>query len=64
MTELLPCPFCGSKAKILEYEYGGLDHRIEYQPSCTNDNCGVDMNWLETEEEAVELWNKRIKDKE
>lgn len=55
MSELKPCPFCGSEANMLgDYDYSN------YHANCTNDECGC--YWVacyETEQEAIEAWNRR-----
>ena len=52
MSELKPCPFCGGEAKINE-NYSG------YIPYCTNRECAGDKVFFDTDEEAIEEWNKR-----
>jgi len=56
MTELKPCPFCGGKAKI--YKYAGSDIRTRYI-MCTC--CGMGTDRMR-EEEAIEKWNRRVKE--
>lgn len=57
MTEIKPCPFCGSEATFRYKE--GLDTWIV---ECSNTSCpasymiGMDYD---TQEEAVEVWNRR-----
>jgi Restriction alleviation protein Lar len=56
--ELLPCPFCGEKAKLApSNEYDG-----EKRVVCTNDDCGADMepSYYFC---AEDLWNKRKNEK-
>lgn len=61
MTQLKPCPFCGGKAEMLINEYN--DSRKEYLVACAECD-GMVERWRETEEEAVEQWNRRVSDKE
>lgn len=58
MNELKPCPFCGSEATI--------NHKVVLETwivECSNISCpasymiGYDYD---TEEEAIEAWNKRV----
>ena len=61
---ILNCPFCNSKAEIrVRTGYSDFDWNQKfYDVMCTNINCylqdGADW-WMETEEEAVKLWNTR-----
>ena len=53
-TELKPCPFCGGEDFQMVSVYGG-----EYYVDClTCTACGPSG---ETEEEAIEAWNRRAK---
>ena len=63
MTELLNCPFCGSKAKIDEGEDGEKDLARIF---CSNKNCAVDMLEIsfyseekEKRQSAIDRWNTR-----
>ena len=65
---LLPCPFCGSKAKIFDCDWSQISDSIEvtYSPGCTNYDCiayGTNFHF-DTPEEAVEAWNTRYNEGE
>lgn len=52
-NELKPCPFCGSQP----FE---SDCCNTYRITCTDDDCpACNDNWFESEEDAIERWNKR-----
>lgn len=54
---LKPCPFCGSKMKLIQNrEY----KRLEVRHVNRGDDCPMYKTWLyDTEEAAVEAWNRR-----
>lgn len=52
MNELKPCPFCGRKAKM----YG----KREGLPWVGCKYCAGQTACCDTEEEAVEAWNRRV----
>ena len=59
MIELKTCPFCGSSAFCSEYDYELYNgcvvlHFVE----CNG--CHVTTFEYDTEEEAIEAWNRRI----
>lgn len=64
VINLLPCPFCGSKAEkrvrggTSDYDW----NKVYYDIRCTNNDCylqdGAEWN-CKTYEEVVEMWNKR-----
>ena len=64
--ELKPCPFCGGKAERKEsYKITGsgkLSKLIpQYYIKCGNKDCGLFVATCnrDTEEEAIEIWNRR-----
>lgn len=63
INKLLPCPFCGGKAKIF-----GKRRDRGYYITCTNDDCDCSLGHsigyylshkYETKKDAVSAWNKR-----
>lgn len=53
-SRLLLCPFCGGKAEMLNYSE---NEWLVHCPKCS----GMVERWRETEEEAIEQWNRRVK---
>ncbi|MBR6738803.1 MAG: Lar family restriction alleviation protein [Oscillospiraceae bacterium] len=55
MAELKPCPFCGGSAvtgfAIWDYNYWGV--------TCVACGAYVPVNYGESEEKAIEAWNRR-----
>ena len=51
-----PCPFCGSEAKVIMINDAG-----NYNVHCTK--CPADMGrqWFWKQKDAINAWNKRIK---
>lgn len=61
MTELLPCPFCGSEAEVYNVQESVSWH-VEKPYTVSHRgkaDCPVDFAWFETEEEAVKAWSTR-----
>lgn len=57
-VELKPCPFCGKPA----YLQGGSDPKhLIYWVECTDINCMGQTRCMKTKEEAIALWNRRVK---
>ncbi len=57
-TELLPCPFCGGEANIIDHHNDDGSVSV----GCNNDTClGFSgLGWLyKTEAEAISAWNTR-----
>ena len=53
MSELKPCPFCSSKNIVIN-DYHSMTVFIQ-----CND-CGVTFPHFESEQEAIEAWNRRV----
>lgn len=51
--ELKPCPFCGGSAFIPKSDSGDL------LPWVACIKCGVETDYYETVEKAIEAWNRR-----
>lgn len=58
MTELKPCPFCGSK-KIRIWT---CNETISDSAWCQCESCLVSTSEEDTDEEAIEAWNRRAID--
>jgi len=59
MTELKPCPFCGSIADLNRSETDG-DYPQIYYICCENYmTCSCRTTMFDTKKEAIEVWNKR-----
>jgi len=56
LNELLPCPFCGGKAKILRLEH---EHKKYYKIYCTK--CNVRQYRKRKKHEAIKAWNTRAR---
>lgn len=58
MDDLKPCPFCGAECDII-YNYDK-----KFVPYCINFDCLLNENEVgfDTEEEAIEAWNRRVND--
>ncbi len=56
--ELLPCPFCGGKAKHMyqELPFTKWRHLIV----CTNTTCGAEGSCCASKHDAAEYWNRRV----
>ena len=58
MKTLKKCPFCGAYPSMMyQYTIGDYKNPSPYNVICGN--CGAEIAWYETEEEAVEAWNTR-----
>lgn len=62
MSELLPCPFCGSKSdvhvKVSVYSEFNSPIRHSFEGECLH--CGATSRKCPTKEEAIEAWNTRV----
>jgi hypothetical protein len=67
-SRIKPCPFCGSKAKLVQHEEEYCRHvELRYDVSCTNKNCylyGGAEWYFYTPEEAINKWNERKNENE
>jgi len=64
MSEILPCPVCGSGrfATITAWvEEPGFGYTVNCNACGWNDSrgCGASGGWGETPEEAIAIWNRR-----
>ena len=60
MLKIKPCPFCGTKAEIIcfNYEYGTVTI------GCTNEECDITMGkGFFSDEEAINHWNRRYENR-
>ena len=61
MSELKPCPFCGSVAIPTSYPDRGdaFIYRVECPHNCAAGDCSASTNMMATQEAAAEAWNTR-----
>lgn len=57
MTKLKRCPFCGGEALVCIKPFIGESGR-GFVVEC--DGCWASTGYYETEEEAIEAWNRRV----
>ena len=60
MAELKPCPFCGEIPLL--YESKQDLKNILYGVSCYGEHHCASVGYFDTEEEAIEAWNRRAED--
>ena len=57
-NELKPCPFCGGEA--VKKQWFALFHEEYTDYTCCCVDCGITTKSCETEQEAIESWNRRV----
>lgn len=57
--ELLPCPFCGSEAKIIHDTSSDYERQWTWGIECTSAVCEARVNNYTSEDSAVTWWNRR-----
>ena len=65
--KLKPCPFCGSKARLVRRKSNGaFDIGCEnldcYGWNCTEEDCVLCKDGYVKKEEAIKAWNRRIEE--
>ena len=60
MEKLKSCPFCGGNGRIYTESYSHRKNDIDYFIECRQ--CASCTDIFETEEDAIEAWNRRAKD--
>lgn len=59
-VELKPCPFCGGDATLYHYRHDRTAYQThKYTVECPT--CGASVPFYNTEEKALEIWNRRTK---
>lgn len=54
--ELKPCPFCGSEVWLEEWADG---REGTFRVRCCDTRCDVQTPICDTEQQAIEIWNRR-----
>lgn len=58
--KLKPCPFCGCDNAGAQWHHGYWSITCGYMSSVyPNDNCYQDWGEFDTEQDAIEAWNRR-----
>ena len=61
MSELKPCPFCGTKDTVIVLENNSEDGRyVTVICNWLKGGCGADGGQRLTKKDAVDAWNKRV----
>ena len=75
-NELKPCPFCNSTENLIVISCiddccddaicENCPHEIQYTVCCNarESGCGATSGYAETEEKAIEKWNRRVENAE
>lgn len=58
--ELKLCPFCGSKAVVVE----AVDEPGAWKVFCMNPDCDAQYGWCADREYTIKGWNRRAKSNE
>lgn len=59
-NELKPCPFCGCEEAGTKWHSGYWSVQCGYNHDCTpSEHCFQDWGEFETEQKAIEAWNRR-----
>ena len=59
--DIKPCPFCGKSDCVkFNWEDDGSYPQVQVICDATKDGCGSSSGFTDNEEEALELWNKRV----
>lgn len=67
MTELKPCPHCGSE-RVRLYYYDVDDRCNTFDPCVRCENCGVMFKFCDarkvtgTLDDIMDVWNRRVKE--
>ena len=61
MNEIRPCPFCGGKAVCIDRT---IPDKSKPRFSILCDSCKAATCWIDTEEHAIEAWNRRKEEDE
>lgn len=58
MSDLKPCPFCGSNSAVFVRD----DKPFPYRVQCLNNDCACRTDNYKTYRFAIEAWNRRVGD--
>ena len=60
MAEKLKCcPFCGHEGTLSSIKFG-MEREPRFAVTCAE--CAIAIGWENSADEAVERWNRRVKD--
>lgn len=59
MQKLKCCPFCGHEGTLRSMRFG-MEKANRYAVTCTV--CQIAIGWEDSEEKAIERWNRRVED--